>query len=65
MRRYYKTLADKKVVTKVHEIIVPPPEVHVNLCDGEEELNAVVKREIITHSDLMLYLVFSLHAIKI
>ena len=39
MRKYFKTLADKKVETRVHEVTTttppPPPEVHINLCDRE------------------------------
>ena len=39
MRKYFKTLTDKKVETRVHEVTTttppPPPEVHINLCDRE------------------------------
>ena len=38
MRKYCKTVTDKKGETKIHEVTIttpPPPEVHVNLCDGE------------------------------
>ena len=39
MRKYFKTLADKKVETKVQEVtttMLPlPPEVHVNHFDGK------------------------------
>ena len=39
IRKYRKTLANKKLGTKVHEVTTttppPPLEVHVNICDGD------------------------------
>ena len=54
MRKYFKTLATKKVETRVHEVTTttppPPYKVHVNLCDGE---GFKVKEEsLINYTDL-------------
>ena len=54
MRKYCKTVADKKGETKTHKVTMsmppPPPEVHVNLCDGEGF--KVQKEFLINYTDL-------------
>ena len=54
IRKYRKTLANKKLETKVHEVTTttppPPLEVHVNICDGD---GFQVKKEfLINYTDL-------------